>query len=109
VVPSFSSRRFSAASTLAHPVETKPICFLARYGRTSICTSSALRQPTATHGFDGVNENFSPSPTTMICVPFGKPARSSYAALMPPIPAPSTTTLAIAPPRACADHQILLH
>jgi hypothetical protein len=39
--------------------------------------SEGLRQPTATHGFEGVNEKRGLSPTTVISCALPSPARSS--------------------------------
>ena len=59
-----------------------------------------MRQPTATQGLDGVNENCTPSPTTVIECSLPSKARSSYAVLIPPMPAPNTMMFAMALPPA---------
>jgi hypothetical protein len=55
-VPSFSSTRFSAGWTRAHPTLVKPMPFLAMTGGRCTRIASGSRQRTATHGLDGTNQ-----------------------------------------------------
>ena len=76
------------------PTASKAMPFAARCGATSTRISSGVRQPTAIQGLEGVKANQSPSPTTVIeARSRGSAARSSYAALIPPMPAPTTRIL----------------
>ncbi len=82
---------FGASMALTSPT-SQSIPFFFKGSLMSTRVSSADLQPTAIHGFDGVNSKCGRAPISVTRCALPSRLRNSNAAGIPPIPAPTTIT-----------------